>query len=105
MKLRKVKLLRFMQFIDAELDIDPNVTVIVGRNDTGKTSVLRWFFDQHVKEGAIHGRARPLIEAYRGEPIAFELEWSDRSITSRATPPALVLLVLKVAGPRCELRY
>lgn len=75
MKLKTVCFLRFMQFVDQLLDIDPYATIVVGRNDTGKTNILRWFFDQHVKEGAIHGRARPLIEGYRGDPVAFDLEW------------------------------
>jgi hypothetical protein len=75
MRLKAVCLRRFMQFIDQVLDVDPYATVIVGRNDTGKTNILRWFFVQHVKEGVIHGRARPLIAGYRGDPVAFDLKW------------------------------
>ncbi len=75
MKLRAVCFVRFMQFVDQLLEIDPYATIIVGRNDTGKTNILRWFFDQHVKEGVIHGRARSQIEGYRGDPVAFDLEW------------------------------
>lgn len=53
MKLKAVCFLRFMQFVDQLLHVDPYATIIVGRNDTGKTNILRWFFDQHVKEGVI----------------------------------------------------
>jgi hypothetical protein len=79
MKLRAVGFVRFMQFIDQVLDVDPYATIIVGRNDTGKTNILRWFFDQHVKEGGIHGRAQPFIEGYRGDPVAFDLQWQTEA--------------------------
>jgi AAA domain-containing protein len=74
-RLRRVHLVRFMQFIDQVLEVDPRVTVLVGRNDVGKTTILRWFFDQHVKERVIHGRARPLIKGHEADPISFRLLW------------------------------
>jgi hypothetical protein len=86
MKLKSVCFLRFMQFVDQLLDVDPYATILVGRNDTGKTNILRWFFDQHVKEGAIHGRARPFIEGYRGDPVAFDLEWQTEEHDRDAYP-------------------
>jgi hypothetical protein len=75
MRLRQVTLRRFQQFIDETIDINPFVTVIVGRNDTGKTSFLQRFFDQHVYEGVIHGAARPQVPGHVGDLIAFSLLW------------------------------
>lgn len=75
MRLRRVRFTRFMQFVDQVLEIDPHVTVLVGRNDAGKTTILKWFFDQHVKEGAVHGRARSFVKGYEGDPINFSLLW------------------------------
>src|SRR5438445_10671880 len=74
MRLRKVFFRRFMQFVDERLELDPNVTVLVGRNDSGKTNILRWFFDQHVL-GSIHSRAKSLVKGYQHDPISFDLTW------------------------------
>lgn len=75
MRLRRVILRRFMQYVAQDLDVDPFVTVLVGQNDTGKTNLLRWFFDQHVKEGAVHSHARSLVKGYESDPISFGLIW------------------------------
>lgn len=75
MRLRSVNLIRYRQFVDETLLADPNVTVIVGRNDTGKTGLLRGFFDQPFYEGVIHSRDRPLVPGFRGDPIQFSLTW------------------------------
>lgn len=75
MRLRSVNLIRYRQFVDETLLVEPNVTVIVGRNDTGKTGLLRGFFDQPFYEGVIHSRDRPLVPGFRGDPIQFSLTW------------------------------
>jgi recombinational DNA repair ATPase RecF len=51
MRLGELRLTRYRQFIDEKLILDPYVTAIVGRNDTGKTGLLDHFFDQCVYEG------------------------------------------------------
>lgn len=79
MRLRSVRFVRFMQFIDQQLNVNPRVTVLVGRNDVGKTTILKWFFDQHVKEGAIHGRAKSLVKGYEADPISFSLLWKTEA--------------------------
>src|SRR5262245_4306705 len=77
MRLRRIVLRRFRQFIDETLDVDPYVTVIVGRNDAGKTGVLRQLFDQYVFNDVSYGRDRPeLVPGYEGEPVTFSLDWS-----------------------------
>lgn len=75
MKLVELTLARYRQFIDQRLLIDPNVTTIVGRNDTGKTGLLSHFFDQSVYEGVIAGGDRPLVPGYQGASTAFSMVW------------------------------
>jgi recombinational DNA repair ATPase RecF len=74
-RLRRLRLTRFRQFADQELRLDPNVTVVVGRNDTGKTGVLWQFFNQPFYEGALHSGDRPLIREVHGQPIEFGMTW------------------------------
>jgi hypothetical protein len=74
-----VELKRFRQFVDQRISIDPRVTIIVGKNDTGKTGFLRQFFDQHFYEGAIHSRDRPQVPGFEGNPISFSLRWEEVS--------------------------
>src|SRR5271167_1663629 len=75
MKLLELMLARYRQFIDERLVVDPNVTTIVGRNDTGKTGLLSHFFDQSVYEGVIAGGDRPMVPGYQGHPTAFSMVW------------------------------
>ncbi len=75
MKLRRIRLLSYRSFVDQTLELDPNVTIIVGRNDTGKTSFLERFFDQYVYEHAIHSADRPQVADHRNQPIGFSLVW------------------------------
>lgn len=75
MKLRKIEFLRYRQFIEETLELDPWVTVLVGRNDTGKTGVLNHFFDQCVYEGVISGEDRSMVPGYQGDRTAFSLTW------------------------------
>ncbi len=85
MRLRKVLLRRFMQFVDESLECDRHVTVLVGRNDSGKTSLLRWFFDQHVT-GAFHSKAVSLVQGYENDPVSFELTWETEPGDSASFP-------------------
>lgn len=75
MRLSEVTLARYRQFIDERLVVDPNVTTIVGRNDTGKTGLLSHFFDQCVYEGVIAGGDRPQVPGYQGQFTAFSMVW------------------------------
>src|SRR5262249_14998041 len=64
----------YRSFVEQTLLLDRQVTVIVGRNDTGKTSILHRFFDQYVFEGVIHSADVPRVAATSG-PIQFSLTW------------------------------
>ena len=74
MRLRRLRLDRYRSFIDQTLLLDRQVTVMVGRNDTGKTSILHRFFDQYVFEGVIHSADVPRVTGAAG-PIQFSLTW------------------------------
>ena len=76
MRLRQLRLARFRQFVDQTLRLDPNVTVIVGRNDTGKTGLLWQFFNQPFYEGVLHSADRPLIREVHQQPIEFGMTWA-----------------------------
>ena len=76
MRLGELRLTRYRQFIDEKLVLDPYVTVIVGRNDTGKTGLLDHFFDQCVYEGVISGLGyRPLVPTHQNARTAFSMLW------------------------------
>jgi len=40
MKLLKVKLVNFRRFIEEEIDLNPGLNVFVGRNNSGKSTIL-----------------------------------------------------------------
>jgi hypothetical protein len=75
MKLGKIDFIKWRQFIDEALELDPSVTVIVGRNDSGKTAVLNHFFDQCVYENVISWGDRPRVPDYEGDKTRFSLTW------------------------------
>lgn len=75
MRLGELRLMRYRQFIDEKLILDPYVTAIVGRNDTGKTGLLDHFFDQCVYEGVISSADRSLVPAHQNARTAFSLLW------------------------------
>ena len=79
MKLRKIVLNRYRQFIDESIRLDPKVTVIVGRNDTGKTSFIDRFFDQYAYGSGIHSADRPNVPSHAGQKIHYSLEWNVSS--------------------------
>ncbi|MBI4834626.1 MAG: AAA family ATPase [Planctomycetes bacterium] len=55
MKVKEIKLHQFRHFINQSLSFDPYVTVLIGKNDTGKTSILHRLFDQYIKNGGMAG--------------------------------------------------
>ena len=75
MRLRELCLTRYRQFIDEKLILDPYVTVIVGRNDTGKTGLLDHFFDQCVYEGIISSADQPLVPSHQNALTTFTMRW------------------------------
>jgi AAA domain len=75
MRLREVKLTRYRQFIDERLAVDPQVTVVVGRNDTGKTGLLDHFFHQCVYENIVAGGDRPQVPGYKMSLTTFSMIW------------------------------
>lgn len=75
MRLRRLKIDAYRSFLGQTLDLDPDVTVIVGRNDTGKTSLLYRFFDQYVWEHVVHSGDRPVVTGPGDRHIGFSLTW------------------------------
>jgi AAA domain, putative AbiEii toxin, Type IV TA system len=51
------------------------VTVLVGRNDSGKTGLLTRLIDQHLFERVIHGADRSRIPGPAGAAISFDATW------------------------------
>ena len=75
MRLERLRLRAYRQFIDEELRLDRRLTVIVGRNDTGKTGLLNRFFDQYIFESVISSADKPHLPRHSRNRIAFELDW------------------------------
>ena len=75
MRLLEVRLTRYRQFIDEVLRVAPKVTVIVGKNDSGKTGLLDHFFDQCVYEGIISGGDRPSVPQHMYDHVQWSLRW------------------------------
>jgi AAA domain, putative AbiEii toxin, Type IV TA system/AAA ATPase domain len=75
MKLRRLTIHAYRSFLNQTLELDPNVTVIVGRNDTGKTSLLYRFFDQYVWEHGVHSGDRPVVTGDGDRRIGYTLTW------------------------------
>ncbi|HET7698376.1 MAG TPA: AAA family ATPase [Vicinamibacterales bacterium] len=76
----------FRHFVGQRLDVDPDVTALVGRNDTGKTSFLLRFLHQHFYLRVNHGSDSPKLPNASTEPIRFSLVWDT---DARDSPPAL----------------
>src|SRR2546422_1686020 len=75
MKLRRLKIHAYRSFLDQTLELDPDVTVIVGRNDTGKTSLLYRFFDQYVWEQGVSSGDKPAVTGPGDRHIGYTLAW------------------------------
>lgn len=74
MRLRKVKCDAFRHFVDQTLEFDPDVTVLVGRNDTGKTCILRDFFRNFYGQW-LFGTDTPRLPDLACEHQKFSLIW------------------------------
>jgi hypothetical protein len=75
-RLQLFRLIRFRKFVNQELRLDPNVTVIVGRNDPAKTGLLCQFFNQPFYEAVLHSADRPLVPNVHRQPIEFGMTWA-----------------------------
>ncbi len=73
MRLREVSLLRFRQFIDETISLDPRMTILVGRNDVGKTGFLFQFFDQCIFQEVIAGHDMPKVLSRRQDSLFDDL--------------------------------
>jgi AAA ATPase domain/AAA domain len=74
MRLLRLELKAFRQFVGQALKFDPYVTVLVGRNDTGKTALLRQFFPHYLYEEVVNSADRPSLPDAR-PPIEFAAVW------------------------------
>jgi hypothetical protein len=75
MKLRRLKIHAYRSFLEQTLEVDPDVTVVVGRNDTGKTSVLYRFFDQYVAGRSSGSGDRPVVTGPGDRRLGFTATW------------------------------
>jgi hypothetical protein len=78
MRLVRVDVDAFRHFLDEKLDVDPSITAIVGRNDTGKTSLLSNLFE-HFYGIAYHARDNPNLPNHAPKPVRFSLVWQTES--------------------------
>jgi predicted ATPase len=85
-RLRLVRLLRYRQFIDQILKVDSSVTVVVGRNDTGKTGLLRQFFDQCVFESVIASGDRSQVPGHQNARTHWSVMWDVEKGDDRFFP-------------------
>jgi hypothetical protein len=75
MKLRRLTIHAYRSFLNQTLEVDSDVTVVVGRNDTGKTSLLYRFFDQYVWEHGVHSGDKPVVTGPGNRRIGYTLAW------------------------------
>ena len=75
MQLRRLAIHSYRQFVNQVLEIPERVTVLVGRNDAGKTALLNRLIDQHLFERVIHGADRSRVAGPAGPAISFEAVW------------------------------
>src|SRR5262249_32948761 len=75
MHLRKLAIHSYRQFVDQVLELPERVTVLVGRNDAGKTGLLTRLIDQHLFERVIHGGDRSRVAGPAGAAISFDATW------------------------------
>jgi hypothetical protein len=75
MHLRRLAIHSYRQFVDQVLELPERVTVLVGRNDSGKTGLLTRLIDQHLLERVIHGADRSRVPGAGGAAISFDATW------------------------------
>jgi hypothetical protein len=73
--LRKIVIHSFRQFVDQFLELPERVTVLVGRNDAGKTGLLTRLIDQHMFERVVHGADQSRVPGPAGRAIKFDVMW------------------------------
>jgi len=59
--------------------LDPSVTAIVGRNETGKTSILFRLLDQYFYNRTFHQTDVPNLPNHASEAVRFSLVWQTES--------------------------
>jgi hypothetical protein len=74
MRLRNIVIHSYRQFVDQRLELLPDVTVLVGRNDAGKTGFFR-LIDQHFFERTVHGADQSRVHDSGRQPISFDTAW------------------------------
>jgi len=75
MKLDEVQIKRFRHLIDTKLKLNPNITVLVGKNDTGKSSILSKLFCNYIKPLAFAGSDLPKLKKITDKSIEFSAIW------------------------------
>jgi AAA ATPase domain/AAA domain len=86
MQLRRLRIHSYRQFVDQVLELPERVTVLVGRNDAGKTGLLNRLIDQHLFERVIHGADRSRVAGPAGAAISFEALWDVSAADYDAFP-------------------
>lgn len=76
MWLKLVEIGSFAQFLGEKLNLDPSVTVVVGKNDCGKTTLVDFLLRGAFWNGALSGATIPWKTR---EPLNFSLSWSVES--------------------------
>jgi hypothetical protein len=74
MRLRSLVIHSYRQFVDQRLELLSDVTVLVGRNDAGKTGLFR-LIDQHFFERTVHGADQSRVHDNGRPPISFDTFW------------------------------
>lgn len=77
-RLETFRVVNFRTFVDEGLEVDPFATVLVGRNDTGKTSLLQalWLYGQVVANGFRTISAPPELTG-SNTPTEFMATWAE----------------------------
>ena len=75
MKLKKIELHSFRHFKNQSLNIDPKVTVLVGKNDTGKTSILFRLLTQYLPGLGAWSIDVPRLPSVKEKEIKVDFIW------------------------------
>src|SRR5258708_5918326 len=86
MHLHKIAIHSFRQFVDQFLELPERVTVLVGRNDAGKTGLLTRLIDQHMFERAVHGADQSRVPGPAGPATRFDVIWEVSALDYNLFP-------------------
>jgi len=75
MKLKKIEIHSFRHFKNQSLNIDPKVTVLVGKNDTGKTSILFRLLTQYLPGVGAWSIDVPRLPSVKEKEIKVDFIW------------------------------